>query len=273
MNFISKPLTINPNLTPKMGLQAASTIRASKQVSRIKRLTLEDVPKATRTLCKAFVNDNLGKLLTKHIKDPSVKAQVDVLLYECYLKQHILKGMCFGVGEDADEFETVAIWSHPNSVNDGLESFSNLMDAGYDKLWHLCGKEGQDKIFRGMMPLLHDTCDRIFATDRSLAGKGVYTLVYMGSLAKARGKGNARAIFEYMFENYIDLPGTNHVSYLESSAASNIPIYNKFGFRFYEDITLGNKDVPNAKEGEDYAVMNVMVRGPFGQNLEPDSKL
>lgn len=248
-------------------------VTPSKRFSRVKRLSLDDVPKATRTLCKAFVNDNLAKLLTIHVKDASVRAKIDWLLYECYLKQHILKGLCFGVGEDDEEFETVAIWSHPNSVEDGLDSFSNLMDAGYDKLWHICGKEGQDKIFRGMMPLLHDTCERIFTTDKNLIGKSVFTLVYMGSLDKARGKGNARSVFEYMFENYIDLPGTDHVSYLESSSANNIPIYNKFGFRVYENITLGTQNVPNAKEGEDYAVMNVMIRGPFGLHYDSESKL
>lgn len=252
---------------------ATSIQASSKDFTRIKKLTLADVPKAATTLVKAFVEDKLAALLTAHVKDEAVKNQIDRLLYECYLKQHIRKGLCFGIGEDANEFETVAIWSHPKSVENGLDSFANLMDSGYDKLWHICGPEGQDKIFRGMMPLLHDTCDRIFSTDKNLIGKDVYTLVYMGSLAKARGKGNARTIFEYMFDNYIDLPGTDNVSYLESSSVNNIPIYSKFGFRFYEDIILGSKDVPNAKEGEDFAVMNVMVRGPFGQKIEPESKL
>lgn len=251
----------------------SSLAAPSKRFDRIKRLTLDDVPKATRTLCKAFVEDSLALLLTVHVKDPAVKNQIDVLLYECYLKQHIRKGLCFGIGEDAEEFETVAIWSHPKSAEDGLDSFANLMDSGYDKLWHVCGPEGQDKIFRGMMPLLHDTCHRIFETDKNLIGKDVYTLVYMGSLAKARGKGNARLIFEYMFENYVDLPGTNNVAYLESSSANNIPIYSRFGFRLYENITLGDKNVPNAKDGVDYAVMNVMIRGSFGSNYDSDSKL
>lgn len=170
----------------------------------------------------------------------------------------------FGVGEDDEEFETVFIWSQSQSADIGLYSFSNMMDAAYDKLWHICDNVGQDKIFHGILPFLHDTAHRIFTTDKNLIGKGVFILVYIGSLAKARGKGNARIIFEYMFENYINLPGKNHVAYLESYSVNNIPIYNKFGFRMYENIVLGTKDVPNAKEGEDYAVVNVMIRGLFG---------
>ncbi|RKP32479.1 hypothetical protein METBISCDRAFT_25711 [Metschnikowia bicuspidata] len=191
--------------------------------------------RAARTLVKAFVEDNLAKLLTNHVHEPALKAKIDFSLYECYLKQHIAKGF-----------------------------FSNMMDAAYDKLWHICDNVGQDKIFHGILPFLHDTAHRIFTTDKNLIGKGVFILVYMGSLAKARGKGNARIIFEYMFENYINLPGKNHVAYLESYSVNNIPIYNKFGFRMYENIVLGTKDVPNAKEGEDYAVVNVMIRGLFG---------
>lgn len=256
-----------------MAVISTSLVTTSKRFSRVKKLTLDDVPKATKTLVHAFATDNLGRLLTVHVTNPIVKEQIETLLYECYLKQHIRKGICLGVGEGEDIFETVAIWSHPRSAEEGLDSFANLMDAGYDHLWHICGKEGQDKIFRGMMPLLHDTCHRIFTTDKRLFNKDVFTLVYMGSVAKARGKGNARAVFEYMFENYIDLPGTNNVGYLESSSANNIPIYNKFGFRVYENIVLGSKDVPNAQEAQDYAVMNVMIRGSFGQNYELESKL
>lgn len=237
-----------------------------KDFSRVKVLTNADVHKAAVTLLKSFETDSLAKLLTNHVSDPDHKKKVDYTVYECYLKQHIAKGLCLGIGETAEEFETVAIWSLPSSVHDGLDSFANLMEAGYHKLWEVSGEEGRHKIFKGMLPLLHDTCERILSTDVRFKDRDVYTLVYLGSVASARGKGNVRLIFEYMFNKYIDVPGSQAIAYLESSSPNNIPIYNRFGFHFYEDIMLGSKNSPDAKEGDDYAIMNVMIRAPFGED-------
>lgn len=232
----------------------------------MKVLTNADVHKAAVTLLKSFETDSLAKLLTNHVSDPHHKSKIDYTIYECYLKQHIAKGLCLGIGEGDEEFQTVAIWSTPTSGEDGLDSFANLMDAGYHKLWELSGEEGRHKIFKGMLPLLHDTCERILSTDVRFKGKDCYTLVYLGSVASARGKGNVRLIFEYMFSKHIDVPGSSNIAYLESSSPDNIPIYNRFGFHFYEDIMLGSKDSPDAKEGDDYAIMNVMIRAPNGED-------
>lgn len=247
---------------------------ANANPARIRPLTPADVPKAAATLYESFGTDALAKLLTNHIVDPAHRRKVDLKLYECYLRQHLEKGICLGIGEGATCFETVAIWSHPSSLDEGLDSFAHLMDSGYAQLYDICGAEGQSKIFKGMLPLLHDTCERILALDPGLKDRGVYTLVYLGLVQAARGKGNVRAMFEYMFARYIDLPGSNNIAYLESSSKDNIPIYNKFGFQFYEDIMLGSDKAPGAREGEDYAVMNVMIRGPFGAPWSlPNSKL
>lgn len=249
----------------------ATSSSPGRDYSRIRLLTNADVPKAASTLVQSFTTDSLAKLLTTHIKDPALQKEVDYLIYECYLKQHIAKGLCFGIGETDQQFETVAIWSTPTSGEEGLDSFANLMEAGYDKLWHIAGDEGREKIFKGMLPLLHDTFHRIMTTDPKFMNKGCYTLVYLGSVAAARGKGNVRLIFDYMFEKYIDVPGSNNIAYLESSSPDNIPIYNRFGFQFYENIVLGSRDVPGAREGDDYAIMNVMVRGPFGKKWVADN--
>lgn len=249
-------------------IATAPGARKSRDFSRIRVLANEDAKKAALTLYDSFQTDSLAKMLTNHIKDPAYRREVDIFLYECYLRQHIAKGVCLGIGESESGFETVAVWSTPTSVDEGLDDFPTLMDAGYGKLWEMSGKEGQEKIFKGMLPLLHDSFNHIMATDSRFADKGVYTLVYLGSLASARGKGNVRLMFEYMFERYIDLPNTNHIAYLESSSATNIPIYNKFGFLFYKDIMLGSRSNPAAKEGEDFAVMNVMIRGPYGESWE-----
>lgn len=242
----------------------------SKPSPAVKILSEKDVHKAAVTLVHSFSQDSLAKLLVKHAKSDKEKYQIEYSLYCCYLRQHIRKGICLGIGESDEDFETVAIWSTDKSEEEGLDSFVNLMESGYGKLWDQVGEEGRDKIFRGMLPLLHDTAQRILSTDSRFKGKGVYTLVYLGSVARARGKGNVRAMFDYMFTNYIDKPNTNNIAYLESSSADNIPIYNKFGFVFYEDIMLGSNESPTAKEGEDYAIMNVMIRGSFGFELSTD---
>ncbi|CAH6718366.1 hypothetical protein CLIB1444_01S05138 [[Candida] jaroonii] len=225
-------------------------------------LTLDDVPKAAVTLVEAFTEDALAKLITCHIHDKKKRVYCETLLYEAYLRQHILTGLVIGCNELSDKFETVAMWSLPDSMEKGLETFSTLMKSGYQKVWEVVEDEGREKVFEGMLPLLHDTCERIMSTDVRFKHKNLYTLVYLGSTREARGKGNVRRMFDYMFDKYID-QDPNSLAYLESSSPSNIPIYNKFGFFFYEDIMLGEKG-PGAIEGTDYAIMNVMIRSYKG---------
>lgn len=172
--------------------------------------------------------------------------------------------------EKEDKFETVAVWALPDSDDNGMESCATLMECGFYKVWLLCDDEARNRIFKGMMPLLHDTFERIYHTDPLLKDKNVYTLVYLGSVKEARGKGNSRKMFEYMFEKYIDASPDN-IAYLESSSANNIPIYNKFGFKWYEDIVLGNST--DGVAGKDYAVMNVMVRDVYGRDWNKGDEL
>lgn len=236
------------------------------QANRVRILQQKDVEKAAGCLLKAFESDSLAQLLTCHVSTAYEKQKINRHLYEAYLRQHILKGICLGIGESKEEFETVAIWSKPTSYDEGIESFDTLMESGYGKLWEIAGAAGRDKIFNGMLPLLHDTCTDIMTSDARFADKGVYTLVYVGSVASARGKGNTRAMFDFMFKNYIDVDGEDNITYLESSSPDNIPIYERFGFHFYRDIVLGDKSRPDAVEGTHYAVMNVMIRDTRGKD-------
>lgn len=68
-----------------------------------------------------------------------------------------------------------------------------------------------------------------------------------------------RKMFNHTFEKYID--PINSITYLESSAIRNLPIYERFGFRAVTDIYLGDKEDPQG----DNARMDVMVRGPKGE--------
>ncbi|KAI5952201.1 hypothetical protein CANMA_005077 [Candida margitis] len=235
----------------------------------IRQLTNADVPKAAATLLDAFSGDPLSNYLVHHINEPAKRTQCELALYEGYLRQHMTKGLVFGQGETEQSFETVSIWSTPTSAEQGLESFSHLMESGYDKVWNLFGAQGRDKIFQGLMPLLHDSFDRITTSDKRFRGKDVYTLVYVGSTAAARGKGNLRKLFTFMFDNYIDCDGSGGVlTYLESSSSANIPIYERFGFHLVENIVLGEKA---GVEGKDCAVMNVMIRGIKGADWTKDN--
>lgn len=251
----------NPRVTSPY---VPSRLRADCEARNIKFLTRADTKKAAHCLLEAFQDDSLAKLLTSHFLDPEQRRRCELQLYEAYLNQHIAKGICLGVGETKEGFETVAIWSTPKSAEEGLDELNNMLEAGYGKVWDMFGEEGRQKVFYGMLPLLHDSCERIIESDSRFASKKVFVLVYIGSTERARGKGNARKQFEVMFKHFID-PMDNSISYLESSAKSNIPIYNRFGFHFVEDIVLGH-DYDRGIEGKDWAVMNVMIRGNKGND-------
>ncbi|EGV62042.1 hypothetical protein CANTEDRAFT_99133 [Yamadazyma tenuis ATCC 10573] len=239
------------------------------QFKNIRILNINDTTKAAKCLLAAFGTDDLATLLVNHIDDPKHKVLCELSLYEAYVRQHIMAGLVLGINETEEEFETVGVWSLPDSIEKGLESFSTLMKSGYGKVWEIYGEEGRFKVFDGMLPLLHDTCERILTTDSRFHKKKLFTLVYLGSTEAARGKGNVRKMFDFMFQNYIDVCPDN-LSYLESSALSNIPIYERFGFHFYEDIMLGEKKA-GSEPGNDYAVMNVMIRGTNGHDWTKDA--
>lgn len=268
-------MSASPTANSHSSVEGASGSPASGSTAQhleIRVLDYSDIPKATATLIDAFKNDSLAILLASDLDAPHQRHKFEEALYGAYLHQHISAGLCVGINEHEDSFETVAIWLTPESMEKGLESFPTLMSAGYGDLWNMCNDATRQKVFYGMLPLLHDSCERILTNDSRFKGKGVYTLVYVGSTAMARGKGNARKMFDYMFQNHIDVPGSNNIAYLESSAASNIPIYERFGFHFIEDITLGNKTNVSV-EGQDYATMNVMIRGSFGHDWTQDENV
>lgn len=228
-------------------------------------LELKDSRKAALTLLGSFDDDHLATYLVSHVEDPDVRAKLCLALYEAYTRQHILNGIVLGINETDDAFETVAIWAHPTALEDGLESYSTMMEAGYSTVWEMNDKTGRKKVFTEMMGALHDTAERILNFDERFMNKGVYTLVYLGSLRSARGKGNVRFMFEYMFRNYIDTK-PDSITYLESSSINNIPVYEKFGFRLHSELTVGKRTPGSSVEGQDYAKLYVMIRGYKGRD-------
>lgn len=218
--------------------------------SRVRILTTSDTKRAARTLLKAFRGDRVNDYLSHHLRDqPEMKERVDIALYEAYVYSHVLKGLVVGVDGDSEEcFETVLLWAVPFV---DVEDTVTMARSGYLRFSWLTGAEGRQRVFNELFPLLHNTQHEI------VGDVPTYTLVYVGSTPEAQGKGNLRAMFEFMFEEYIDRDQA--LAYLESSAMTNIPIYERFGFKQVRDIYLGQKGE------EDSARMDVMVRQPKGK--------
>lgn len=106
--------------THTSSLKLKSEAKTSPYLSTLRHLTNKDVKKAAYTLLEAFAEDSLAKMLVCHIKDPKERKICELTLYEAYLRQHIAKGIVIGQGETESGFETVSIWSHPQSEQDGL---------------------------------------------------------------------------------------------------------------------------------------------------------
>lgn len=226
---------------------------------KVEVLTFKDYKKAAYTLYKAFDDDDVDRYVSRHLDDqPELKKKCDLLLYEAYIYAIMLKGVVIGVkGEDSekyDTFETVAAWTTPDTGT--IEDYMTLLRSGFARLAWMTGAEGRRRIFNVLFNTLDDNATDILSADPDR--KNLFTLVYLGTVPRARGHGNVRAMFEYMFKTYID--PRNSISYLESSALRNIPIYEKFGFRAVSDEWLGDKNAP-----VDKARMDVMIRGPEGK--------
>lgn len=227
--------------------------------NRVEILQMEDAKKAARTLYEAFDNDDVARYVSRHLEgNPELKKQVDLQLYEGYVRSHIMKSICFVIkGEDhenKDTFETVSIWVKPDAGS--LDDYLTLVRSGFAKMAWNTGAEGRRRVFGVLFPVLHDNYDHIMSVDPNASN--TWTLVYLGSTPAARGKGNVRAMFDHVFDNYIDPMGAN--AYLESSAIRNLPIYERFGFRAINAVWLGDRDDP-----VDKARMDIMIRGPRGE--------
>lgn len=225
-------------------------------------LDYKDSKKAAKTLYESFDNDDVARYVTRHLEDnPTLKKQVELQFYEAYIVSHIMKGLVLGIkGENSDEndsYETVSVWVKPDSGS--LDDYLTLIRSGFAKVAWNTGAEGRRRIFGVLFKVLHDYYDNTIKLDKKNS-ENVWTLVYLGSTPAARGKGNVRKMFDYIFNNYID--PNNSITYLESSALRNLPIYERFGFRAVNDIYLGEKGT------DDCARMDVMIRGPKGEKWE-----
>ncbi|OWB84671.1 hypothetical protein B5S33_g3321 [[Candida] boidinii] len=228
-------------------------------MSRVEILEFKDYKKAARTLYEAFEGDDVKRYATRFLEnDPVAKKNLDMALFESYVYSHLMIGKCFVIkGDDhetKDTFETVALFTTPDSPE---LNYLSLIKSGFAKVAWMAGSEGRRRIFKVLFAVLHDNFFKIMGPDLNR----VWTLVYLASTKQARGKGNVRAMFDYVFTNYIDKD--NCLTYLESSNYVNTPIYERFQFAPAADIWLGDLE-----HKDDKARMDVMIRGVQGKPYE-----
>lgn len=226
-------------------------------MSQVEILTKKDYQKAARTLYESFDDDDVARFTSNHLKDdPELRLKVDLMLYECYVYSFMLKGLVVGIRgenhENEDTFESVALWATPDGGDFSADPLC-MLRSGWLKFAWMTGADGRRRVFKEMFSVLHDNEVDILGPETL----NVYTLVYLGSTPKARGKGNVRKIFDYMYTQFINKE--NALCYLESSNTVNVPIYKKFGFEPVRDIWLGSLE-----DKEDSAMMTVMIRGRNG---------
>ncbi len=160
-----------------------------------------------------------------------------------------------------------------------MDDLWTILRSGMWRLWYKLSSEGKKRFYDEFLPLLHNTKHSVMG-DRDDES---YYLVYLGSKPSARGKGYARKLIEHMtvkvrpsvlytpFSLQIcncklmttlqaDLEG--RATYLESSAANNLPYYVKYGLEHVTDIEL--------KRGSEPIKLHIMVREP--QNMAEGSK-
>ncbi|ODV60533.1 GNAT family N-acetyltransferase ASCRUDRAFT_91831 [Ascoidea rubescens DSM 1968] len=268
--------------TPKTGSVSAST--KSDPSLTVEVITYDTYKSAAKCLLNAFVDDTLDKYLFNHIKDHRQRHKAELALYEAYLYSHILRGgLCLGTRKNStssssssssdasdsevSDFSCVSIWAPPDLIIE--DGYLTLIRSGYLRVAWLSGFEGFKKIFTQLFNVLSNTKDRVLGDDN----KYTWSLIYIGTDVDSRGKGYAKHLINYMFKHYID--NNNYLTYLESSATSNIPIYKKFGFEHITDVYVYNHNsdlslerinntnskVINGKLGVNYGRLDIMVRG------------
>jgi len=145
------------------------------------------------------------------------------------------------------DFEAVALWMPPGQ---NMDDYMTIFRSGMWRLNYRLSPEGKRRFFDEFLPLLHDT---MHTTLGEREGEAWY-LVYLGTKPAGRGKGHARKLIEHVTKLADD---GGRPCYLESSNASNPPIYRKFGFEERRTIQLqrGGRNIP----------LDIMVREPVTQ--------
>lgn len=225
-------------------------------MKQVEIVTIKEYRAAAATLYESFDGDDISRYLFSHIENLLDQELAQRTYFECIVYSHILKGLVIGIRtDDGLGFESVAVWSLPGSGD--MEDFLTYWRSGFYKLSWQVGREGRRKIYNELFDMLYEVEEQI------LGELGCYTLVYMGTVASGRGKGNVSRLLKYTFENHIDKTGD--LGYLECSALSNISMYKKYGFTPVREIHIGSGNLE--------AKMHIMVRGIGGESWKVLDKI
>ncbi|PVH82044.1 hypothetical protein DL98DRAFT_514116 [Cadophora sp. DSE1049] len=219
----------------------------------VRVLGISEYEQAAHCLAEAFAVDEVARYfidtddMATYSEEYKYKMHCDILRY--ITAAHCYKGIVTTIGPN---YDAVALWMPPGKNMDDLWT---ILRSGMWRLWYKLSSEGKKRFYDEFLPLLHDTKHSVMG-DRD---DDSYYLVYLGSKPSARGKGYARKLIEHMTVT-ADLEG--RATYLESSAANNLPYYIKYGFEHITDIEL--------KRGAEPIKLHIMVREP--QSMAESSK-
>lgn len=197
----------------------------------VRKVELHEFDKARDALAKAFVEDPVAAYLTGGDDyTPEQRRKIDLQIFEFIVYAHLLKGLVLTIGD----FEGIACWMPPGK---NMDDYWTILRSGMWRLYFILGKESKERYFNEFLPVLHDAKAEVMG-DRD--DKSWY-LIYLGTVPEARGKGYSRKLVEYV----TDMADKNgEPCYLESSTATNLPIYNKYGFELKKEITLDRAEKP-----------------------------
>ncbi|OWP02750.1 hypothetical protein B2J93_88 [Marssonina coronariae] len=232
-------------------LEKKRSLSPSEEDVRV--LSIAEYEEAATCLAEAFAVDDVARYfidtpdMVNYSEEFKYNMHCDILRY--ITAAHCYKGIVTTIGPN---YDAVALWMPPGKNADDLWT---ILRSGMWRLWYKLSSEGRKRFYDEFLPLLHDTKHDVMG-DRD---DDSYYLVYLGSKPSARGKGYAKKLIEHMTAIAslpFFFPQKRRATYLESSAANNLPYYVKFGFEHVTDIEL--------KRGSKPVKLHIMVREPLG---------
>lgn len=239
----------------------ADRVAANTLNSEIRIVSPSEYKEAAQCLIEAFADDHVARYA---IETPDNTHWTDQQRWEVYKQMFeyityatCLKGLVTTVGPN---YDCVALWNPPGKNVDGLFT---LLRSGLWRLHYQLSKEGRERFFKEFIPLLSTSLDEILG-DRSAE---CWYLNYIGTKSGSRGRGYAKKLMLHVTDmvsalehcqespNLLQADREGRPTYLESSHEVNIPIYEKFGFKYIKAIYL--------ERDEERVKMDVMVREPI----------
>lgn len=220
----------------------------------VRVLTLADYKEAALSLAEAFKEDHTSTYFT-HTPDRAhwteqQRWDLHVKIMEYIVYAHLLKGLVVSAGPN---YDAVALWMPPGQ---NMDDYATILRSGMWRLYYQLSKEGRHRFFQEFLPLLGDTKLQVLRE----RDQDSWYLVYVGTRPSGRGKGYARKVIEYC-TSLADEEGK--ASYLESSHAVNLKIYERMGFKLKRQVYLQRE--------EELVRLDIMVREPKLVGSDADS--